>query len=144
MTPQQLYDMSPQEVSHDIECYFDHVKEIELSLDLRYRKSPRIETRFVKHFNFDERRFWRLATVWFDGKPVIVIQNAGREGDDWSKRFITDADAYKGMLVHLAELSAQLIAPPESLPADQEIENLDSFYGNSLGGYFEGHRYGAF
>ncbi len=91
LTPNDVYDLPyDSEVDHNPEilvgCYYDFLEGSAIdSYDLQYgscESSVRLSIRTHKYFNFDGRRFWRLASVWFDNKPVMIIQNAGREGDD--------------------------------------------------------------
>lgn len=61
----------------------------------------------------------------------MVVQRAGREGDDHKARFVTDAAAYAEMVSYLkALLGEQVVA----VAADQDIMGLDEFYGNKLDG----------
>ncbi len=143
-TPQELYDAKPESVSNELRTlfgsYYNHVEESGLQGgDILWDKtSDRVEIRCLKDFSFDSRRFWRLATVWFDKRPVMVIQNAGREGDDHRRRIITDEDGFIGLCMHLITLRTPKVRPTSVvvLPTD-EVEGLTEFYGNSLDGLFE-------
>jgi hypothetical protein len=141
-TPNDIYALQPE--SHAAlniltGCYYDFIPETGLqSWDLHDMASPRVDIRVLKEFYFDHRRFWRLATVWFDGKPVMIIQNAGREGDDHAERFITDADVYMEMIAHLKSITpAKMESEDKIVAPDQVNEKLTFFYGNALDGYFE-------
>lgn len=121
-------------------CYYDHIRECELSdyFDFESIKQDRVEIKFLKNHNFDYRRIWRLATVWFDDKPVMVIQNAGREGDDHRARFITDAPRFNDMCDYIKALcTIKCEVQRDVVDATVDIENLTCFYGNELSGYFE-------
>lgn len=152
MTPNELYAREPEKTDRDIEILvgfrYNHIKEID-NLDyygtkLDTEKNDRIEIKYYKDFNFDGRRFWRLASVWFDDKPIMTIQNAGREGDDSYRRIITDAPGYGEMAKYIAK---ELIiydlnsidVKDDFYDADEEVEGIDNFYGNSLDGHFSRH-----
>lgn len=145
MKPSELYAMEPESEAKGIEgikgCSYNHVPECFGDFDsLMYSEGfcERITQKEIKYFNFDGRRYWRLATVWFDGKPVMVTQNAGREGDDHARRFITDAEAYKDMVQYIDhECVKQNLVNIESHDPDADIDGLETFYGNTLRGYFE-------
>jgi hypothetical protein len=68
VTPSQLYAREPESTSSDLSSLrgfsFDHVPEIQGDL---FKEDPvrRVIVRVYKHFNFDERRYWRLASVWY-------------------------------------------------------------------------------
>lgn len=140
-----LYARAPESVTNELQdlfgCYYSHISELNCeSVDaIRFMglSSPLIEIRTLKYFNYDSRRFWRLATVWFSGLPVMIIQNAGREGDDHAKRFITDADTYKLMVKHIQSLIPPLEMDISSTPDDVDMPELSVFYGDALDGYFE-------
>lgn len=122
-------------------CYYNHIPEAKLDWDVPYDKEfPSIEIRVVKEFDFDGRRFWRLATVWFEGLPVMVIQNAGREGDDHEARFITNTELFNKMcryIESIANVSDDAVCL-DVYNEDQEIgAKLTTFYGNTLNGHFE-------
>ena len=146
MKPIELYERKPESESLDLNflrgTYYDHLAELgenQYTLDLSQNKL--VVIRFYKMFNFDARRFWSLASVWYEGLPVMIIQNAGREGDDHHERFITDRDLYYRMLGYIwsislnkhEELKGDLVDPNVDVPG------LTSFYGNSLDGHFEHH-----
>lgn len=144
MTPNELYNRIPEDsyygCNYLIGCYNSHVPELEaFEWDLdqdKAQKDERIMIKVYKHFDFDHRRFWRLSSVWFDGAPVMVLQNAGREGDDCSQRFVTDEERYRRMVAYLFTL----IKHDDSIATvdpDKDIKDLTSFYGNELDGHFE-------
>lgn len=157
MKPTELYQREPEKVikpfdvardhfdygDYFIGCYYNHLPE--LTFD-RYEAchvdaSDKVEIKVYKDFRFDSRRFWRLCSVWFDGEPVMIIQNAGREGDDHARRIITDRHRYMQMVDHINslvrikvfydELNRDIIEP------DSDVPDLIKFYGNTLDGYFE-------
>lgn len=94
---EDLYTYKDRKVDGDIQSLIDqHVQHVPERFGwaaprVILKESAQVEIRLIKHHDFDERRFWRLATVWYKKKPVMVIQNAGREGDDFVRRYITDA-----------------------------------------------------
>ena len=113
--------------------------------DFLTTEHPRITIKVYKHFQFDYRRFWRLASVWFDDKPVMITQNAGREGDDHAERFVIDVDQYREMVTEIAKMPRK----PEMEAEVQDVVNIDqdlgesltTFYSDSLDGYFRPYRY---
>lgn len=126
-------------------CYYDHITEAELGWNALYGASfPLIEVRVLKDFDFDGRRFWRLATVWFEGSSVMVIQNAGQEGDDHARRFITNADAFNKMCCYIKVI---VNSSEEDVLTDVYNEGYDfgdiltTFYGNELNGHFERYKF---
>src|SRR5574338_357838 len=104
MKPIDIYKRTPESITYDINilrgCYYNHIPEIDDFMvtyfsDEVIAKNKRVAVRIHKDFDFDGRRFWRVADVCLDGNPFMIVQNAGREGDDSYDRFITDVEAYR-------------------------------------------------
>jgi len=145
VTPRQLYALPPKRVSYEIGRLkgfrYNHVSPQLNDWDVLPFEDPgrRVELRFYEDHDVDYRRNWVLAAVWLvnsrDGidRPFMIVQNAGREGDDWSRRIITDVATYKEAARHLKgmcipqeefdELSTDVV------DADAEVQNLTAFYG---------------
>jgi hypothetical protein len=99
------------------------------SPDIENVISDRVRIDVIKEAELDSRRIWRLSTVRLDGEPVMILQNAGREGDDHYSRLVTDADRYQRMIAHLLELVPSL--PPPAMDVDgkvDDISDLTCFY----------------
>lgn len=136
MTANDLYLKKPEKVTRELDGYlwghyFNHVPEIVDHYSEAWTRNNRVEIYLYKDFNLDHRRIWRLASVWFYGAPVMVIQNAGREGDDHAKRFVTNVAQYEAMVAYLRSL-----LPPDAhghiadvWSPEVDIPNLDIFYG---------------
>lgn len=141
-TPNELYAMTPEETTNDVSrlvgCYYNHIPEIDEYAEFYHIETPRIEIKYLKDWCYDGRRVWQLATVWFWNKPVMIIQNAGREGDDHRVRFITDPEQYKLMIEYIIALM-EIPEPKleDVYKPDEDIDGLTEFYGQSLDGYFE-------
>jgi hypothetical protein len=151
MTINELYKRKPEKIDNDMNClfghYYNHIPEIEefncyAYFDPDKIEHPRVEIHYYKDFCFDGRRVWVLAAVKFDNEFVMVIQNAGREGDDHSARFVTDKTRYTTMVAYLRSLlpdNEEEDSTTET-PIDENIPSLTHFYGNDLDGIFEHHR----
>lgn len=130
LTPKDLYALKPVETLDAWAlrgCYYNHIPEAGDFAQLADR--PRVQVRVVGYVNINGRRYWRLATVWFDDKPVMVIQNGGREGDDHSKRFVTDAALLREMADYLKEEDSYDI---KVVPLSYDGADLVTFYGRTL------------
>lgn len=155
MTPNELYAREPEKKDKDLDVLvghrYNHIKEIEslsmYGVKLAPGKNDRITIKYYKDFDFDYKRFWRLASVWFDDTPIMIIQNAGRGGDDHHRRIITDPVRYGEMIGYIAkELIIYELAGNKKLDGDvhqidEDVKGIDDFYGNNLDGYFERHRH---
>src|SRR5271157_6098195 len=100
-TPAQLYALAPSRVYYDLFGFVGtHIQEIN-NYDLQHEDAEafkRIEIRQIAYDCPDGRRTWELDTIWFDGKPVMVVNSSGRDGDEYSERFITDGDTFAAMV----------------------------------------------
>ena len=150
MTPNELYAREPERVDDDLNvlagCYYNFLEELQgfdnYGVFINREKNTRVDIRYYKDFDFDGRRFWRLASVWYEGQPVMIFQNAGREGDDHTRRIITDLPRFHQMIRYIgSELMEHQTDESVSdvYDPDKEVEGLTDFYGNSLDGYFERH-----
>ena len=147
MKPQELYKREPEKVERDINylfgCYYNFLPEIENPYTWIDPKDAKdIEVKIYKFFDFDGRRFWKLASVWYKGKPVMITRNAGREGDDHATRFVTDESLYKKMVEYIKTLlPVEFTKVEDVVDPNEDIKDLETFYGNTLDGYFERFRY---
>ncbi len=140
MKPSELYALAAvanwNNISVLVGFHYNHVPEIEnLWPHLKLDKNDRVTIRVYGYRREDVRRFWLLAGVFLDNQPVMIIQNAGREGDDHCRRFITDRSRYMDMWLYLSSLyDGPRKAPPPSdeVAVDQDISQLTDFYGMNL------------
>lgn len=143
MKPIDLYSMTPEKEDCNlwplIGSNYNHIMESNYDeLDLvRYEAtgSTKIKIKYYKNHSFDGRRVWRLASVWFEENPVMVIRNAGREGDDFADRFITDKENFINMIKHLRDVAADS-GGLEIFDPNADIQDIETFYGHSLGDVF--------
>ncbi|MEC4565382.1 hypothetical protein L8C07_05445 [Paenibacillus sp. CMAA1739] len=120
--------------------YYDHLPEIEDDFwGIKEEQNKKVTIREYKNFDFDGRRYWLLASVWFENDPVMIIQNAGREGDDHRRRFITDKEKYKEMIKYIHTLLETDSEVADCYDPNDDIPDLDSFYGHTLDGTFKRH-----
>ena len=143
MTPNEMYALEPESVTKDIGILvgygYNHIPEIsfDFGCEIELESNQRVEVRYLKDFCFDGRRVWILASVWFDGKPVMIIQNAGREGSDHERRFLTDTSTYKEMVGYIQSLLSSVTEDDLVITdPDSEVPDLDKFYGHSLSSEF--------
>lgn len=144
MTPSQLFALPVERVDKDLThlfgYYYNHLPEAGDKDEIRNWipnvKQGRAEIRFIKDFCFDGRRVWQLAVVCFDGKPAMITQNAGREGDDHARRFITDRDGVLALAGYINSLRpVEMIREDDNsrlIGLDQDYAFLDEFYDQKL------------
>ncbi|MCY9308843.1 hypothetical protein MOF23_07650 [Bacillus inaquosorum] len=135
MNAKQIYDMEPREISNELSLlagfYYNHLPEIE---DIPYGlEQDKVSIKIYADYEYDWSRFWRLASVWFEDIPVMIIQNAGRDGDDHRERFITDEKAYENLVSYVKGLiPKEEVNNPDLIDLEEDITGLSEFYGWSL------------
>lgn len=134
MTPNELYAMVPVGTTRSTKMlaafHYTHVPEAGVQPRL-CDNDPRVEIRILGHLaigKIRKRKMWRLATVWFDGQPVMVIQNGGRKGFH-AKRFITDITLFEKLIVHL---TAPYALPFGNVAACEDVPGIAEFAGFTL------------
>lgn len=146
MTPKELLAREPESIENDfaylVGFRYNFVPEaLDQPDQLVETTSERIEIRIFKHFDFDQRRFWRLAAVYFDGKPVMITQNAGREGDDHAHRYLLDEPVYRELIGYLASrprkpqpyTGIEVDKKHSMATMDEDLgDKLTTFYGDNL------------
>jgi hypothetical protein len=81
------------------------------------------------------RRIWIVGFLCFDGKPCMVFQNGGREGDDVFNRWIFDETAYINAV--RAITGGTKVEVPELTKIEWNIPELANFYGYTLDSNWE-------
>lgn len=136
--PIELYNMEP---IHEEKClgelkgfYYNHIPEVDLgwSSSAYGLNNERVTIKCYKNHCFDGRRVWKLASVWLDEKPVMIIQNAGREGDDHAKKFVTNKQLYIEMINYIQSLVKKDFDDVEEYNENEDNERLITFYGYNL------------
>lgn len=98
----------------------------------------RLKVKCLVHKYHDHRRFAAMHTLWFDGKPVMLTQNAGREGDDFKQRWITDTEAFVGLCSYLRSRLATDVHPEDTVDPEALIyeDEIFKFYGEDFAAEF--------
>lgn len=137
-----IYSLKPKKVTKELDelkgFYADLLPEID-SDDLRSidDKNEKVEIQYYVDYSFDGRRTWTLASVWFDSYPVMIIQRAGREGDDHYKRFITSKDNFTSMVQYIRSLIT-LVKDDylDVIDENEDRKDLEMFYGHYLDEFY--------
>jgi hypothetical protein len=158
MTARDIYGAAVAEEKADCSdlfgCYYSHMPEVpgEVALQARDRTYWAANALLVEKTHYrrqsDARRFHAVRSYWLNGVPFLVTLNAGREGDDYARRFVTDRAVYAAAVSHVRAL----YRPPASDPpgGGQEVRNdfdplpeLGDFYGRAVGPADMGRDYWA-
>jgi len=123
------YDHIP-EVRHEFNTFYSSKVEVDISAN------ERVSVETIAQYVMDMRRTWTLRAFKFDGELVMVTQNGGREGDDWSYSHIFDQDLYLEMCRHINDLCVVKLAKVEtreevSKPIPPDTADLYEFYGHN-------------
>lgn len=132
MKPSEIYSLNPIKKTKEIWCLEKHISEdLVQHYNIDRSKNEQIEIRYYADYCFDGRRVWEFFSVWFNNKPFMICEEAGREGDDHTREFITNKEVFLEAVQYLNSLSDE----ENSLCVyneDDEIENMGTFYGYQL------------
>lgn len=138
MTPQELFSRTPVQVSNEIEGFHSHLGDYGISqfeFNKVLEEDPNIETRFYAVANFDGYRYWMLGAVFFRGIPVLIFQEAGRNGRDHTRNIeVRDPENPNAMGDFLRYIRDNLLenGRVEAVSLDTDVEDLDYFYNCKL------------
>lgn len=130
------YNHIPELISNESDRRYDNFWD--MYNQIQYEKDDFIEIRYFANKWFDSRRCWQLGVVMYKNNPVMIFQNAGREGDDFSKRFILNERVYSNMIKYMQSLyifKKYYIPEREIISLDGlyvEMPELTEFYGHKL------------
>jgi hypothetical protein len=138
VTPRQLLAREPirtergRDAAYWLEgCYFNHLPEAgamwihEMPADADLSG---LEWRLFGQIYIDHRRYHHLAAVYLHGLPVMIITNAGREGDDHSERFVLN----EHKVWELAKLVSTTATETPVVGLDQDLPSMTFFYGEEI------------
>ena len=137
MTANELYACPPIRQRTDL-CSLSAFVPFDLS-GIDDEANTQVVIKCYADHDFDGRRIWYLFSVWYKNRPIMVCQQAGREGNDHTEEFITDPDGYTEMINYISSV----VRPPDLFPEgrshdpDVDIENLTRFYGTSLDKFYD-------
>jgi hypothetical protein len=143
MNFKELLDYPVESVDNDayvlVGFYYNHLQGMDdlYSLDDSFKAQDRISIHYLKDFCFDGRRVWRLYYVKFDGQLVMICKNAGRDGDDHHGNKIFNTEAYSAMIRYIKSFETVDDCDQMAATLEDDASEFVSFYGNSLGSYFE-------
>lgn len=89
----------------------------------------------------DGNRIWLLSGLFFDNEPVLILQKAGRGGDDFSSFYLISKERLKNLRMYFASIPEETEHQEEQeVPLDKVEPGLNIFYGSSFSGphYFKG------
>lgn len=127
--------------------YYNHINELTENTEIanwnfwnwfhkdKYESDHKVEILYFANKYFDFRRCWKLGVLMYMDKPVMVFQNAGRDGDDYFKRFIISENEYKSFIDYMRTLIKWPdVEVPKEVIYDMDIDilGLTKFYNHDL------------
>jgi hypothetical protein len=141
-TARSLYESKDYELHSYLQTPFsieEHLTEFPYGLKIDYNHDwsgfP-FQVRELKNHSYDGERCWCLRTVWYAGQPFMIVQNAGRGGQDHEDRFITDTQVFNKFISALQEIVIKE-TPYDVIDPDEDRNDLDFFYDQHLNQTFE-------
>ncbi len=101
------------------------------NLNFKDENNTRIELKehFFCSYEDDLDYISKISSLWFDGHPVMVLREAGEDGDGYRDIFVTDAARFGEARAYMLSLDTDN-APVFN--AEEDIPKLDKLYGRSL------------
>lgn len=133
LTIRELLDAPVTEKTHDVGRvleYFDAVDEYSFNWE-QAEKTGMARVDYYLDVCFDGRRGMTLGCIYFEGEPVLVFQQAGRENRDYKAHWIISRERKRAMTHWLMEF----VEDPDwenETSLDEKIPELSYFYGNSI------------
>lgn len=137
MTPNQLYKTKPIKQNHRVH---DAARLLNFmyEYDIPYNRiDKRIQVRYYADVDYDGRRGWQLASVWFNGVPVAISQRAGRELRDHSEVMITNKTKYLELLGLLYQIYLKTAKDDIISYNAHATKDVDKFYGDCLANHLK-------
>lgn len=136
MNAKQLYEMKPESVTKDLcklkNMDIDFIPEIREDIDSIETLNERIEIKTVASHVPEWENIWEINTVWFDGTPVMVTQQAGKRGDH-ERRYLTNKEAFQEMILYIRSLlSGKETWDDDVYDENEDLLELTGFYGYRL------------
>lgn len=133
MTPNELYKLPPANVSHYTYPLRNFIPSYEVNFDRLPDQVEHLTLKYYANHCADGERVWELFSVWLRDTPIMICQQAGRSGRDYSNQFITNYDGYLSLIKLLQSLEEPdpLDSEPITDP-DAHSDLLTEFYGNKL------------
>lgn len=124
--------------------WFPEVDGIEMQLYGRLPKKleedGRLKVVCLFSKNFDGERGASMHTLWFDGKPVAIVKNSGRGGDEDSHRWITDPVQFTALCTYLWMVleagsgpDSDIVDPDTLLYPEEVFGVYGGYYGDLFG-----------
>jgi len=97
--------------------------------DIPEDANTRVSLRILYDPYIDRERCKTLGTLWLDGQPFAVTQEAGRDGGDHYDHFVTDAARYREAHLYLVSLYEPGTPDFTVINPDEPMRRLTDFYG---------------
>lgn len=119
------------ELSASLTCFNSEVLEV-------LQAEARLQVRELVNVYGDGYRVTEMHTLWFDGEPVFIVQNAGRGGSDHRKRWVTDSARYWALLAYLFSKCCTSDEAFDSVDPSTQVyeEEVFCFYGQDFSAQF--------
>lgn len=153
MKPTELYNRKPESENNDVFFLVDksfipeagiNIYDLHISREGVEINIDKVDIKVLADYESNWRS-WTVCTVWFNNNPVMVTQNAGREGTDYCCKFITDLDLYNKMIQHIRSEFFPFVpsnilggawnehnCKTRLVDKDEEVKDLANFYGRDI------------
>lgn len=98
----------------------------------------RFALRQLHHENFDGERTASMHTLWFDGKPVAIVKDAGRGEADENTRWVTDRYQFAALCAYISEVMDPQGDESDFIDPEKEMypDEVFALYGGTISAKF--------
>jgi hypothetical protein len=136
-SPAELYALRPEPLDilwQDEDVIRTHIDELDSDeLDFEgMRETGRFEYRPLAH---SPNWGWQLGTVWFDGRPVMVVNSSGDDREN-KERWVTDAEAFGALVIFLRGFVKDH-GVTGFVDKDMIVPSMTEFFGSTIHDYYD-------
>lgn len=137
MTIKDIYALKPTKITHTLYEVNRHFPNVDF-YNIEEETSTRLEIRYYADECFDGERGWSMFSLYFDGKPFMLCQEAGRGNQDFTNQHISDRATYDEFVAYLHSLYAPDPKQDEDIVGlDEDLPCLTEFYNHQLSDFYD-------
>lgn len=110
--------------------YQEGYKELETAVE----SAARIQLRYLACVGFGSDEAWKLATLWFDDKPVAILT---QQGEDGYSAYTTDRESLYQMVEWVRSLAPRPKEGGGDVDPDKPMEALTEFWNHTLHDFYD-------
>jgi len=133
MKPNEVYSWTPIKETKET-WNIDFVLEAKGIYWVDEEKNEHVTIKFYADHPVDFDRCFKFFSVWFDDKPFMLCEVAGRP--DHQEALVTNWKTYDKAIAYIKSLSNEDCERRETIDPDEDCEGLGEFYGTHVSAFY--------